>query len=86
MYQPISRETPVAISTPGHVDSATASGQPEAGFSDEEREREIEAARQAMCNEPDSDGKRYWFDVMRELINGRSDARIAEMERDRGLR
>lgn len=53
---------------------------------DEELEHRIETARVAMTQALAPETQRYWCDKMTQLIGQRSPQRIAEMERERGLR
>lgn len=55
-------------------------------MTDQERERLIEAYRVALELEPRHDFQAAAMQRMRELIGDRSPRRVAEMERERGLR
>lgn len=55
-------------------------------MTDEERERRIELLGHALVIEPDLTKRARMWAEMRELINGRSQAQVLRMERQKGLR
>lgn len=57
-------------------------------LSDDEREDMIETVSIRFMSLPvaDVEGRRRAWAELRELINGRSEARVRQMEKDRGLR
>jgi hypothetical protein len=76
-----SYESPTSAADP--VD--TRHRQSAARFSDDDLEAYIDGAHRSMCAALTPGCQRFWWERLRELVMSRSQERIAEMERMKGL-